>query len=148
MKLARLERQVALDEGFSSAPYQDPLGYWTIGYGSRFILGVEVTAESNQISEAAARTLLRAGLWKAALDAQELFPNFAKMNDLRQEVLVNMSYNLGFNGLAGFRRLRDRAAELDYAGVADEMVASRWFDQVGERSRRLAAYMRTGRISS
>jgi lysozyme len=145
MILARLERRVSLDEGFRSKPYIDSLGYWTIGYGSRWILGEPVTAETSKISESAARTLLRAGLWKAALDAQEIFPRLDELGDVRREVLVNMSYNLGFTGLLGFRRLRARAAELDVEGMAEEMVDSRWFHQVGQRSVRLVEAMRTGR---
>jgi len=147
MKLARLEHQVAQDEGFSSRPYRDSLDYWTIGYGSRWILGVPVSEHTEPITEATARTLLRAGLWKATLDAQELFPTYADLNDARQEVLVNMSYNLGFKGLAGFRRLRAAAAELNFDGMALEMINSRWYDQVGMRSQRLTAWMRSGSMT-
>jgi len=147
VKLARLEHQVAQDEGFRSTSYQDTLGYWTIGYGSRWILGEPVTEHTDPITEGAARTLLRAGLWKATLDAQELFPRWAELNDVRQELLVNMSYSLGFRGLAGFRRLRAAAAELNFDGMTLEMINSRWYDQVGLRAQRLAAWMRSGSMT-
>lgn len=145
MRLVRIERRVALDEGFRAEAYVDTLGYWTIGYGSRWILGEPVTEWTPPITEAVARTLLRAGLWKAALDAQELFPRWSEFNDVRQEVLVNMAYNLGFRGLAGFRMMRQAAAELDVLAMAEQMVNSRWNRQVGSRADRLVQMMQTGR---
>lgn len=145
MRLVRLERRVSLDEGFRPEAYTDTLGYWTIGYGSRWILGEPVTQDTAPITESVARTLLRAGLWKAALDAQELFPRWSEFDHVRQEVLVNMAYNLGFRGLARFRKLRAAADELDTTSMAAEMVDSRWFDQVGGRAARLVLMMRSGR---
>ena len=144
MNLARLEIDVMTDEGFRSTPYQDHLGFWTIGYGTRHILDREVDERTGEIASTVARQILRSDLYKSILDATELFPRIREMNHFRQEVLANMAYNLGFRGLAGFRRMRAAGDLLSYDRMADEMVDSRWHSQVASRAIRLEMIMRSG----
>jgi lysozyme len=142
--LARLEQQIMRDEGFSARPYFDSVGVVTQGYGSTRILGRPVQMDDSAITATVARQLMRADLFEAILDAGDLFPRLQEMNSARQEVLVNMAYNLGRAGLAGFSRLRSAADRLDYSAMAHEMEDSRWFSQVGIRSQRLVAVMLAG----
>jgi lysozyme len=147
MNLGRLEIQVMADEGFRAVAYQDSLGYWTIGYGTRHILGQEVTEATPRIRSDVARSILRSDLYKAILDVEELFPNLRSFNHYRQEVLANMAYNLGFRGLRNFKRMR-AALDLSYfTDAADEMIDSLWYRQVGSRAHRLEQIMRTGALT-
>lgn len=148
MNLHRLEIQVMNDEGFRAEPYRDSLGFWTIGYGSRSLLGTPVDENTGRIRSDQGRIQLRADLYRAILDAEELFLTFRALDDVRAEVLVNMAYNLGHKGLSRFVRLRAAVDRGDYQAAGDEMVSSRWFDQVGNRSHRLTMAMRTGRWSA
>lgn len=147
MNLIRLERQLMADEGFRADPYQCTAGAWTIGFGARRVFCEAVTIDTPPIRRDQAQQQLRADIFKATLDMRELFLRWREMNDIRQEVLTNMAFNLGFGGLANFRRLRATAMQLHYAGMAREMQDSLWFMQVGQRAQRLVRQMRTGRES-
>ena len=144
MRLKDLEIAVMKDEGFRASPYLDSVGVPTIGYGTTVIMGKKVTMDDPTITPQDARHLLRADLYGAAIDAQDLFWNFATMNDVRQEVLVNMTYNLGKRGLAGFKKMLAAAESLDYDTMAEEMTDSKWYGQVGKRAVRLVNEMRFG----
>ena len=141
---SRLERMVMRDEGLRLHPYKDSEGVWTIGYGSTRIYGAPVNRETPPITEPQARQMLRADLYAAVMATQDLFPTLEEMSAPRQEVLVNMTYNLGRAGLGRFVKLRKAASDLDYLAMAFEMRNSKWFDQVGRRSERLVEIMTLG----
>ena len=68
-----------------------------------------------------------------------------KLGDVRREVLVNMSFNLGYPRLSGFVKFQQALLEGDYETAADEMLDSKWArDDVPNRAKRLARIMRTG----
>jgi lysozyme len=144
MQYERLLENLRSDEGFRALPYQDHLGRWTIGYGSTYI-GIErVTASTPEVSYQAALSMLMAGAYSACIDAQGIFTNFDDLDDVRQEVLVNMAYNLGGTGLSRFVRMRTAIEQGDFNGAAAEMTESRWFQQVGDRAVRLRERMLHG----
>lgn len=144
MHFKALENRVAKDEGFRPIAYLDTVGVWTVGYGtthwpdgSRVVSGDEVTEES-------ARHLLRAYLWQCVIDCQADYTTFDAHDHVRQEVLVNMRYNLGRQGLAGFRRMNATVDRFDYKTWAAEMEDSKWFTQVTARAKRLQRMVLTG----
>ncbi len=132
------------DEGFRPKPYLDTIGIPTIGYGTTTILGRPVSLEDPSISAHNARQILRGDLYQSLVDSQHLFERFDEMDNVRQEVIANMAYNLGRKRLGGFKRMIAAAEKLDYDLMADEMVTSRWFLQVGSRAMRLSQEMRDG----
>lgn len=144
MNFARLEARVCLDEGFRSEPYLDTVGVATIGYGATKVLGKPVLLTDTPIDEPTARQILHMDLWTACKDAQDLFPRFNDMDSVRQEVLANMSFNLGRYRLGGFTKLLFAAESLDYAAMATHMADSKWYNQVGGRAVRLCNAMRDG----
>ena len=144
MLFARLESRVCLDEGYRAMPYLDTVGVATIGYGTTRILGEPVTLNHPAITDEIARQLLHQDLFTACMDAQALFVRFDDMDPVRQEVLVNMAYNLGKSRLAGFTKLLAAAELLDYAEMAAQMKDSHWYNQVGQRGIRLYYAMQSG----
>jgi len=144
MKFARLEERVCRDEGFRPNPYLDTVEVATIGYGTTRILGEAVSLNTPVMSESIARQILRQDLFMACLDAQDLFIRFDEMDSVRQEVLVNMAYNMGKSRLAGFKLMLAAAKTLDYIGMAAQMRDSKWFEQVGQRGLRLYYAMQSG----
>jgi lysozyme len=50
-------------------------------------------------------------------------------------ILVDMAYNLGINGLQKFRKMIAAVNGKDYENVIVEMQDSKWFNQVGNRSK-------------
>lgn len=144
MNFSRLESRVCLDEGFRAEPYLDTVGVATIGYGTTRINGKPVTLNDPPIEEPIARQILAGDLYQACKDAQSLFVRFDDMDDVRQEVLANMSYNMGKARLSGFVKMIEAAEVLNYTEMAAQMRDSKWFDQVGQRGLRLYYAMLKG----
>ena len=77
------------------------------------------------------------------LDAH--LPWWRTMNDARQDVIVNMVFNLGIEGFLAFHHTIAAEEADNYAlAAADMLVTKPWCVQVGARAQRLATQMRTG----
>ena len=66
------------------------------------------------------------------------------MDDARLGVLIEMCYNLGLSGLAGFKKMLAAVEAGDYKKAAKEMLDSKWAFQVKGRAVELAKIMETG----
>ena len=155
--------QLILHEGLRLETYKCPAGYWTIGVGrnletkgltgaeQKFIFGRDGMSKQEVIERLKEQGVTtEQAMWLLANDISECiedlktFDWFDKLDDIRAKVVVDMRFNLG---AAGFRKFRKMIAALergDYNAAADEMVDSKWYHQVGNRSKRLVAMMRTG----
>jgi len=60
------------------------------------------------------------------------------------KVIVDMCFNLGLAGLKGFRKMIGHLEVGAYSNAAEEMKDSKWYWEVGNRSRRLVKMMATG----
>lgn len=72
------------------------------------------------------------------------FDWFDRLDAVRCNVLANMCFNLGATGLLGFHNMLAAVQLGQYSRAAEEMLASKWAVQVGDRAKRLAKRMRTG----
>lgn len=122
-------------EGLRLVPYRDTTGHLTIGYGLNLDAG---------ISKAEAEWLLRTRVMAATEAVARSLPWWARLDEVRRSVLVDMAYNLGIAGLLKFRRTLAAIERGDYDAAARGMLASLWARQVGQRAVRLATMMRTG----
>jgi len=123
-------------EGFSGRPYEDATGHLTIGYGRNL--------DARPLDEAEGRWLLERDL--SRLEAElERMPLYLSLDPVRRAALLEMAYNLGVRGLAGFRRMLAALARRDWETAAAEALDSRWAKQVGARAERIAHRLRTGR---
>jgi lysozyme len=144
MNLDSLLSALAKDEGRSvnsrgrHMPYKCPADKLTIGYGRNI--------EDNGISEGEAIDLLTSDAIQAHRDAAALVPNWLKLNDVRQNVLANMAFQLGEPKLARFRKLLAAVNEERFEDAAYEMMMSAWYGQSGVRSIRLKSEMLTGHV--
>ncbi len=123
-------------EGLRLKPYRDTAANLTIGVGRNL--------DDVGISRAEALTLLAndiAGV-QAALDTAQ--PWWRKLDDVRQDVMVELAFNLGPTGLGAFQDTLNALRAGQYAAAADHLMASRWAAQVGARANELAALLRTG----
>jgi len=130
-----IEDQLILHEGLKLKPYRCTAGKLTIGVGRNL--------DDKGITHDEALFLLRNDI--AEVTAQlERFDWFRTLGPVRRKVLIDMCFNLGIQGLLGFQKMIEALKRADYERAADEMVNSRWYEQVGERGRRLERMMRTG----
>ena len=132
-----LRRQLVTDEGLELSAYQDSLGYWTIGVG-RLI----DARKGGRITVAEAMMLLDHDIARVEAEVRARWPWFEALDAARQDVMLNMAFNLGVAGLAGFKTTLGHIEAGRYAEAADAMLRSRWASQVHDRADRLAAVMR------
>jgi lysozyme len=136
---AELTTQLRRDEGEVLSAYQDHLGYWTIGVG-RLIdkrKGGGLTVEESAY-------LLNNDIDKRVAELRSRLPWMQKLDDVRFGALVNMSFQLGVDGLLGFKNTLALIEEGKYTFAADNMLKSKWAEQTPARAKRLADQMRTG----
>ena len=139
---------VAHWEGFRNKAYLDTEGNMTIGVGfnlesqrARNIIesmGLsydEVYNGQIEISNDQVYYLLSLSLDTAKSDASKLFPSFQSQPQLVQKILVDMSFNLGYPSLSQFTKFRSAIENFNYQKAAEELIDSRWYGQVGRRSR-------------
>ena len=135
-KLTELLRK---EEGEILYAYPDSLGFLTIGVG-RLIdknKGGGITKEesayllSNDIDEKTA-AVLKALPWVDQLD------------DARKAIVISMAFQMGINGLLGFKNTLAMVKAGDYEKAAVGMLNSKWAQQTPARAKRHAEQMRTG----
>jgi len=136
MNLARLTETLVKHEGFKQFPYHDTVGKLTIGIGRNL--------EDVGISQSEARILLSQDIQAAVEGARKKFWWFDSLDDVRQEVIINMIFNLGLTGFGEFKKTIGYIQEGKFDQAAAEMLNSVWADQVGGRAQELAQMMASG----
>ena len=156
--------QLILHEGVKLECYRCPAGKWTIGVGRN----LEATGLLNHEQERILRTnslnkvhviellqergityseamfLLNNDIIRIRAELERDYRWFKFLNEVRQKVVIDMRFNLGRTGFAGFKKMIRHLELENYCYVAEEMADSKWYSQVGERSKRLIRMMVTG----
>lgn len=145
------------EEGWREKPYIDTRGYPTVGYG--FLIGPRHAALSNytfRLPESVGETWLN---WhvrqtvdemkavpaiKAALDSCLESDKRAMWYNPRAAVLISMAYQMGVDGLTGFRNTLLHIKNQDWFQAETGMLKSKWANQTPKRARRHAEQMRAG----
>lgn len=140
------------EEGFRAKPYIDSEGYPTVGTG--FLIGPKGAALSNYqftLPKAASDAWLDE-IVKARKDAMNksgvILNAMRSCNDARADVLISMAYQMGINGLAGFKNTLSMIADKNFDGAAAGMMNSLWARQTPNRAKRHAEVMRSGTYDS
>lgn len=132
-----LKSQLERHEGLRLKPYRDTVGKLTVGYG-RNLDDVGITPEEAEL------------MLDNDIDAAEkhlkTVDEYNGLDPIRQAVICNMCFNLGFYGLMAFRKMWKAIARKDYTEAAKQMLDSRWARQVGYRADELAQIMRSGEV--
>ena len=123
-------------EGLRLYLYECTAGKKTIGYGRNI--------EDNGITQAEADLMLDEDVVRCIHELTANVPCFRDLDEVRESVLVNMCFNLGWPRLSGFKNMLAALADRDYTKAAEEMLDSKWARQVGSRSDELAAMMASG----
>ena len=131
-----LRPQLEEDEGVRHHPYRDSKGYLTIGCWRNL--------DSVGISDDEVDFLLNNDIADAESDARKLVPTFDALSDARKAVVVNMSFNMGFDTFSKFHNTLAAINDGRFYDAAVGMLASAWATQVGDRAQRLAKAMREG----
>lgn len=131
-----LREMLILHEGFRSKPYKDTVGKLTIGIGRNI--------EDRGITRAEAEFMLDTDIQLSQAELQANLPWFSGLDPVRQAVLTDMHFNMGWPVLSGFRNTLALIKSGQFDKAADAMLQSKWATQVGQRAVRLSNMMRTG----
>lgn len=136
------------EEGYSEKPYLDSRDYPTVAGG--ILIGPKGASISNYQF-----TVPRVvgDLWKEQLVNQKINEMnhrpaikaaLEQCNPPRRDVLISMAYQMGSDGLAGFKNTLAMIARGDFNSAATGMLNSLWAKQTPKRAQRHAEVMRTG----
>jgi lysozyme len=133
----KLLAQITHNEGKRPKPYKDTVGKLTIGVGRNL---TDVGLSDDEIDY-----LLINDLKRTENDLDKYLPWWSSLNNVRQRVLLNMCFNMGVQGLLGFRNTLKAIQEHRWSDAKKGMLSSKWASQVGDRAKRLADMMETGK---
>jgi len=138
INMKEMTKQLELHEGVRLKPYYDTVGKLTIGIGRNL--------EDNGITKAEATFMLQNDLVRIIEELDASIPWWRELSEVRRRILVDMAFNLGTFGLTKFKNMLSAAQSGDFDKAAEEMLDSRWSEQVGQRAKRLATAMRKDEI--
>lgn len=139
-----LIEQLKIDEGVRYEVYLDHLGYPTFGIGH---LITEIDPEfgckvGTAVSEERVQEVFEKDLEIVLDECKILYDkNWDSYPGEVKEILANMMFNLGRPRLSKFRNMTLALNTGTWKKAAIEMMDSRWYYQVGDRSKRLVDRM-------
>ena len=132
----RLTELIANHELLRLKGYRDAVGKWTVGWGHNI--------EDRPISRRAADIILEDDIDGTKAELLVYLPWYAGLDEVRRAVIVDMAFNMGVGGLMSFKKALTALRAHQYNTAAEEMLDSKWSQQVGARAQRLALVMRQG----
>lgn len=135
-----LTRQLRGDEGNKKQAYQDHLGFWTIGIGRL----IDARKPGSGLRQNEIDYLLANDIQYRTAALTVRLPWFSALDPARQGALLNMSFQLGVDGLLGFRNTLEMVRTGRWEAAAENMLLSKWASQTPARAARIAEQMKTG----
>lgn len=133
----KLIEQLKIHEGFRSNVYTCSGGKKTVGYGRNL--------QDIGISEEEAEMLLKNDIYEATNQLLNAFPFMATFSDVRISAMINFTFNVGIGTVKKFSNTIEYLKNEDWEAAADEMMDSKWAEQVGDRAIQITEQIRTGR---
>ena len=155
-------------EGYYADPYLCPANKCTIGYGTnleahRKFIPFEDIRKGSLVGEPLRRALINRGMrWSKEIAEAAMIEELTKTHEellkkckaysvlrekneiARAEALLDMAYNMGIGSLLTFKTSLPLIEKGEYSKAAENLKASRWYKQVGRRSRAICKIMETG----
>ena len=121
--LERIKEQLVRHEGLRLKSYRCTAGRLTIGIGRNL--------DDCGISQSEAYVMLINDIMNCEKQLQSKIPDiYNGLDEVRKSVLLNMCFNLGINGLLGFKNTLAFVKVGDWERAANNMLVSKWAKQV------------------
>lgn len=137
--ITNLEDQLLRDEGEILHAYKDSLGFLTIGVGHLID-----KSKAGSIPPEISRALLKIDIDSAKAGLAATFPWALTLDQVRQEALINLIFNMGSDGLAKFVHFLAAVKSGDWLTAKAQLLASAADHEEPERIGRLAEQILTG----
>jgi lysozyme len=142
-----LKNQLIKHEGYRTKPYYDSEGKLTVGIGFNIdeksnrqafykATGLDPAKVSTktQLNDRQVNELYKISFNRAVSDARKFLPSFDSQPLPVKQVLIDMSFNLGYPRLSKFTKFKDALEKKDYKRASKEMMDSKWSRQVKGRA--------------
>ena len=148
-----------IDEGYKPTIYKDTEGYWTIGIGQLLTKSPDLNVAKAEldklmgrkcngvITQAEAEELFQKSVLKAEKGIQGnalLREVYNSLDPIRQDALINMVFQMGVTGVAGFTNSMALLKAKQWEKAAVNLAKSRWYNQTPNRAKRIIETFRTG----
>jgi lysozyme len=137
---AELTRQLKGDEDVRAQAYKDHLGFLTIGVGRL----IDARKPGSGLRPNEITFLLNNDIDDRIDQLSRRLPWFETLDSARQGVLLNMSFQMGVEGLLGFKNTLKLVEQGNYESAAENMLKSLWAKQTPARAKRMSDQMKTG----
>lgn len=136
MSKSKLHSLLIKHEALKLKPYHCTAGKLTIGVGRNL--------DDVGISEEEALYLLDQDLKRVEMETRKAFKWFKDLDEVRQDIVLNMVFNLGISRFSKFKKTIKHIELGEYDQASVEMLNSSWANQVGERANELSEMMKKG----
>ena len=139
-----LREEIAADEGCKYEVYLDHLALPTCGVGHLITENDEEYDKpvGTVVEEERVRRLFALDIAVTIDECKVLYPDFDDFDEELQHILCNMMFNMGRPRLSRFKLMQAAIDNKDFNEAAEQMIDSRWHDQVPNRAKRLVKRMR------
>jgi lysozyme len=146
-----LRKSIIYHEEIRLKPYLDCCGkYWRdcvcVKKGN-LTIGAGRNLDSTGITQFETMFLLRNDIERVKGEAVSNFAWFKSLCLARQDVVLEMLFNLGIERFLGFKRMIEAIRVGDFQKASNEMLCSEWAGQVKRRAVNLSNMMRSGEYS-
>lgn len=148
-----------IDEGYDNKIYKDTEGYYTIGIGQLLTKSPDINVAKAELDKLIGRkcngVITRAEAEKLFLNSVDkatrgilgnpvLKPVYESLDAVRKAALINMVFQMGVTGVAGFTNSLRMLKEKRWDDAAVNLAKSRWYNQTPNRAKRVIATFKTG----
>jgi lysozyme len=132
-----LKELIRENEGLRLFPYKDSIGKLTIGYGRNLT--------DRGINEYEAERMLEIDIAMAKQDLYSIFGDqVSSFSENRFNALVDMLFNLGKPKFSEFVKMIRAIKNRDWEEASDQLLDSNYAQQVENRAKRNALFLRKG----
>lgn len=125
-------------EGVSKWAYEDHLGYITVGVGRCLDPEKGLGLSDDEIDYLLQNDITR------CYQELDVFSWFHDLDQVRQEAIVSMLFQLGLPKFLAFKKTLAYLAEGKYEKAATEMLDSKWAKQTPNRANEISYMIETG----
>ena len=145
MNVEQLRTELETDEGCKHETYLCSQNVVTGGIGHMITEwdDEKYTEVGVEISEEQVKAWFNKDIESVLNDCELLYDDFDHLPEEAQLIIANMMFNMGYTRLSKFRAMKSGVDARDWNKAADEMVDSRWYEQVPNRAKRLVVRMRS-----
>lgn len=150
--MSEIIKILKFEEGYRAKPYIDTEGYPTVAYGIKLgPRGCPIENYTFAVPEVVGSVWLETLLSNNRLQMNAIpgiVDALRHCNEPRSDILYSMAWQMGVEGLAGFKNMLALISQENFTAAASSMLMSKWARQTPNRAKRHADVMRSGSYDS